>query len=80
VLERKVLRIGNSLGVTLPPEILAEAGLKEGETVRVRVRNGAIEIEPERSLTGLFERWGPVAADLTIDDILGTVREERDSH
>lgn len=32
--ERKITKIGNSLGVTLPPEVLEHANLKQGDDIR----------------------------------------------
>lgn len=40
----KLRRIGNSTGVILPKDVLAEARLQEGDAVTVTVRGGAIEI------------------------------------
>jgi antitoxin component of MazEF toxin-antitoxin module len=40
----KLRRIGNSTGVILPRDILAEANLDAGDSVTVTVRGNAIEI------------------------------------
>ncbi len=40
----KLRRIGNSTGVILPKDILAEANLDAGDSVTVTVRGNAIEI------------------------------------
>ena len=42
--ERKVRKIGNSLGVYLPADMLKEAGVKEGDTVFVSTEDGDIVI------------------------------------
>jgi antitoxin component of MazEF toxin-antitoxin module len=44
-LERRLRRVGGSVMVPLPPEMLAEAGLGVGQVVRLRSRPGAIAIE-----------------------------------
>jgi antitoxin component of MazEF toxin-antitoxin module len=44
-LERRLRRVGGSVMVPLPPEMLAEAGLSVGQAVRLRSRRGAIAIE-----------------------------------
>ena len=40
----KVARWGNSLGVRIPQEGVEQLKLREGQTVSVRVKNGAITI------------------------------------
>ncbi len=40
----KLRRIGNSTGLILPKDLLAEARLQEGDSVSVTVRGDAIEI------------------------------------
>ncbi|HYE50792.1 MAG TPA: AbrB/MazE/SpoVT family DNA-binding domain-containing protein [Azospirillaceae bacterium] len=40
----KLLRIGNSTGVTLPRDILSAAKLDRGDAVTVEVKDGRIEI------------------------------------
>lgn len=43
-MERKIRRIGNSLGIVLPAEILKEIQLSEGDTVEVELRKDKGEI------------------------------------
>lgn len=43
-----IAKWGNSLGVRLPKSVALEARIREGDTVDVSVRNGAIEIWPSR--------------------------------
>jgi antitoxin component of MazEF toxin-antitoxin module len=47
-MKRKLVRIGGSLAVILPSEVVREFGLKEGRTVEVSVhpQTGAITIRP----------------------------------
>ncbi len=41
-MERKVTKIGNSLGVTFPADVLKKINVKQGDEVNVEVRNGEI--------------------------------------
>ncbi|MGH7747756.1 MAG: AbrB/MazE/SpoVT family DNA-binding domain-containing protein [Candidatus Dormibacteria bacterium] len=43
--ERRLRRVGGSVMVPLPPDLLADAGLAVGQTVRLRSRPGAIAVE-----------------------------------
>lgn len=38
--ERKLVQVGNSLGVTLPPEVLKELGIKAGDWLKLEVEGG----------------------------------------
>ncbi len=40
----RLTKVGNSTGVTLPRDVLADAGLDRGDAVTVTVRDGRIEI------------------------------------
>jgi antitoxin MazE len=42
--ERKIRKIGNSLGVLLPSEMLKRIGVENGDTVFVSLENGEIII------------------------------------
>ena len=44
---RKLRKVGGSIMVPLPPEVLEEAGLAVDTTVIIRSRRGHVEIEPE---------------------------------
>jgi antitoxin component of MazEF toxin-antitoxin module len=44
---RKIRKIGNSLGVILPSDLLKYLELKEGSSVNVTMSNEKIVIEPE---------------------------------
>jgi putative addiction module antidote len=46
VTKRKLTRIGNSLGFTLPKEALARFNLREGDTVFVQQTANGIELTP----------------------------------
>jgi antitoxin MazE len=44
LMERKITRIGNSLGIRLPAEILKDIQLDEGDTVELELRKDKGEI------------------------------------
>ena len=44
---RKLRKVGGSTMVPLPPEILKEAGLVEGDSVVIRSSPGQVQIEAE---------------------------------
>ena len=48
--ERKIRKVGNSLSVTLPKEVLEFADLKEGDTVEFSDKNGKLVIEKKNSI------------------------------
>jgi hypothetical protein len=44
-MERKLRRVGGSVMLPIPPELLADSGLAVGQAVRMRSRAGRLEIE-----------------------------------
>ena len=44
---RRLRKVGGSVMVPLPPEILQEAGLRVDDPVVIRSRFGRVEIDPE---------------------------------
>ncbi|HBF12572.1 MAG TPA: hypothetical protein DDW49_04155 [Deltaproteobacteria bacterium] len=46
MVEKNLVKVGNSWGVIIPNEMLQEVGLKQSEKIRVLSRDGKIEIEP----------------------------------
>ncbi|HLG69515.1 MAG TPA: hypothetical protein VK009_03720 [Chloroflexota bacterium] len=44
--QRKLRRVGGSVMLPLPPQMLAESGLKAEDVVRLRSRPGTIEVSP----------------------------------
>jgi putative addiction module antidote len=42
----KLTRVGNSIGVTLPKDVLDDLGLQLGDEVEVRARGSLLEIVP----------------------------------
>lgn len=49
-MERKVSRIGNSLGITLPSEFLRKIGVKQGDELSLELRDGAIVLRKSRKV------------------------------
>jgi antitoxin component of MazEF toxin-antitoxin module len=45
-MRRKLRRVGGSVMLPLPPEILHDSGLVEGNEVEITSRRGRVEIEP----------------------------------
>jgi antitoxin component of MazEF toxin-antitoxin module len=78
-MRRKVLRVGNSLAVTLPPDALAGLGLREGDAVDVEVSEGKIVVGPGGDVAAMVRSWTPIAATVDPDEIARVIREERDS-
>lgn len=54
--ERRVIKQGNSLGITLPPEMLQQLNLRQGSSVRVELdeEQGGILVTPvEQPVAGI---------------------------
>lgn len=49
---QKIIKIGSSVGITIPKETLSELGLSVGDKVRISVtqegNGGRLSVEPER--------------------------------
>jgi putative addiction module antidote len=45
-MKQKIIKIGNSIGVTLSPEVQKEAGLKLGDNVAINFQNNSIILSP----------------------------------
>lgn len=48
---RKISKIGNSYGVTIPLEMLAEIGLNQGDEVQLKLTEGKIQLSKERKVS-----------------------------
>lgn len=48
--ERKITKIGNSYGITLPKEILKEANMAYGDTISVEIKNGKIMLQRKEEI------------------------------
>ncbi|OGO81285.1 MAG: AbrB family transcriptional regulator [Clostridiales bacterium GWC2_40_7] len=49
-MERKVTRIGNSLGVTFPNEVLKKVNIAQGDVVTIDVKDGEIVLRKSRKI------------------------------
>lgn len=70
--ERKVTKIGNSFGITLPSELLKQVGLAQGDDVQLEVKDGKIILR-KKSVLQL-----PDGVDAEFMDILNDVIKEHD--
>ncbi|KPL58324.1 AbrB/MazE/SpoVT family DNA-binding domain-containing protein [Rossellomorea vietnamensis] len=70
--ERKVTKIGNSFGITLPTDLLKQVGLAQGDDVQVEVVEGKIVLRKKEQLTL------PEGVDAEFMDILNDVIKEHD--
>lgn len=48
--ERKITKIGNSYGITIPKEILKEAGIGYGDSVEIAKEEDKIYIQKKKSV------------------------------
>ena len=71
-IERKVTKIGNSIGITLPPELLKQVGLAQGDDVQVEVQDGKIILRKKEQL------HLPDGVDAEFMEILNDVIKEHD--
>lgn len=53
-METKIRKIGNSLGVTLPKQLIDELHLKSGDKVIIEKKGGNLELKPVDSE---FKEW-----------------------
>lgn len=49
-IERKVTKIGNSYGITVPVDMLKEAGLSYGDNVQLESKDGEIVMRKKRDV------------------------------
>lgn len=57
----KLVKVGNSAGVILPKELLAEMGIDIGDNLSVQPSEGGIKLEPDNSD---FEKQMAVAREV----------------
>ncbi|UXH46401.1 AbrB/MazE/SpoVT family DNA-binding domain-containing protein [Rossellomorea vietnamensis] len=70
--ERRVTKIGNSFGITIPTDLLKQVGLAQGDDVQVEVVEGKIVLRKKEQLTL------PEGVDAEFMDILNDVIKEHD--
>lgn len=78
--DRKAIKVGNSLGVTLPKEALSQMNISQGDTVDLSVKEGAIHVSKSRS-TELPEDVSPEfvqALNRTMDKYDSALRDLAD--
>jgi len=63
-METKVRKIGNSLGVTLPKQLIDELHLKQGDTLTVETQDGSLKLKPRNPD---FEKWAEAYRQANID-------------
>ena len=71
-IERKVTKIGNSIGITLPPELLKQVGIAQGDDVQIEVKDGKIILRKKEQLKL------PDGVDAEFMEILNDVIKEHD--
>lgn len=49
--------MGGSIVIAIPPQMLDEAGLHEGDVVTLRSRAGLIEVQPGAEVSAEFADW-----------------------
>lgn len=72
LVERKLTKVGNSVGLTLPIELLKEVGLSLGEHVQVGAEDGKIFLQKKEQVNL------PDGVDAAFMDILNDVITEHD--
>ena len=50
-IERKVTKIGNSYGITIPAEFLKESGLSYGDNVQLNLKDGEIVMRKKEEVS-----------------------------
>jgi len=73
-MDSKVRKIGNSLGVILPKQLIEELHLKSGDKIRIERKGSNLELRPVDSE---FEEWAEAYRQLNIDykDVLKALAE-----
>lgn len=50
-IERKITKIGNSYGVTIPVDLMEKAGIEHGDDVQLEYENGEIKITKSKKVS-----------------------------
>lgn len=69
-IERKITKIGNSYGVTIPIDMLKEAGISYGDHVQLDLKKGKIMMEKKKEVRL------PEGVDNDFMDVLNDVIKE----
>ncbi|MCC5925501.1 MAG: AbrB/MazE/SpoVT family DNA-binding domain-containing protein [Bacteroidetes bacterium] len=73
-MEAKIRKVGNSLGVILPKQMIEELHLKPGDKLRIERKGGNLELHP---VDPEFEDWSEAYRQLNSDykDVLKALAE-----
>lgn len=63
-METKIRKIGNSLGITLPKQVIEELHLKDGDKLSVEKLDGVLQLKP---IDPEFEDWAEAYRELNAD-------------
>ena len=63
-METKVRKVGNSLGLTLPKNVVEELHLKDGDTLSIETKDGNLNLKP---VNVEFEEWAEAYRQANID-------------
>lgn len=63
-METKIRKIGNSLGITLPKQVIEELHLKDGDKLSVEKLDGILQLKP---IDPEFEDWAEAYRELNAD-------------
>ncbi|MEQ9090965.1 MAG: AbrB/MazE/SpoVT family DNA-binding domain-containing protein [Balneola sp.] len=63
-METKVRKVGNSLGLTLPKNVVEELHLKDGDTLSIETKDGILNLKP---VNVEFEEWAEAYRQANID-------------
>jgi putative addiction module antidote len=63
-METKIRKIGNSLGLTLPKQLIDDLHLKNGDTLTIEKKGANVELKP---MNPEFEEWAEAYRQANID-------------
>lgn len=63
-METKIRKIGNSLGVTLPKQLIDELHLKKGDKLTIETQGSALKLSP---MDPEFEEWAEAYREANTD-------------
>ncbi|MBO6792921.1 MAG: AbrB/MazE/SpoVT family DNA-binding domain-containing protein [Balneolaceae bacterium] len=68
-METKIRKIGNSLGITLPKQVIDELHLKDGDKLEIITNNSVLQL---KQVDSDFEDWAEAYRELntTYKDVL----------
>lgn len=73
-MESKIRKVGNSLGVILPKQLIEELHLKTGDKISIERKGSSLELRP---VDPEFEEWAEAYRQLNTDykDVLKALAE-----